>query len=463
MQETTDITPEVDETERLILHVIDARRDEIVAFARDIYAHGELGYKETRTSEKLAGYMTALGLSVERGLALTGVKGVLNADRCANASVALLADMDALRVPGHPDFNAETGGAHCCGHHAQMAAMIGAAAALSDPRVAARLDGQVAFIGAPAEEYGEIAFKNTLREAGKIVFGGGKCEMLRLGVFDDVDVLLTHHLGVKDVEVGQHPGNGFVSKTITYHGRSSHAAQAPERGINALSAASLGLQALALNRETFRDEDSVRVHPIMTKGGDLVNVTPETAELETLVRAASIEAIEDAAAKTDRSFRAGAIALGSALTIETAPGYLPTLWNDGAPELLRAAELVAGSGRVHTVTPAERMGASTDVGDVQHLKPVLALRTGGITGNLHQTDFKVVDEEKAYIEPTKIFALSVYRLLANGAEGARRIRNAYRPRFASKEEYAAFMERFRRHEELSYQLFGSVRYGESET
>ena len=441
----------IDETERLILRDIDERREEIVAFARDIFSHGELGYKETRTSEKLAGYLSGLGLTVQRGLALTGVKGVLNGEKQANASVALLADMDALRVPGHPDYNRETEGAHCCGHHAQMAAMIGAAAALSDPRVASRLDGQVAFIGTPAEEYGEIAFKNTLREEGKIVFGGGKCELIRLGVFDDIDLFLTHHLGTRDVEVGQYGGNGFVSKAIAYHGRASHAAQAPERGINALSAASLGLQALALNRETFRDADSVRVHPIVTRGGDLVNVTPEEVTLETLVRAATIEAIDDAEQKVDRSFRAGAVAMGCGLTIETMPGYLPTIWNGGAPELLRAAELVAGQARVHTVTSEERTGASTDVGDVQHLKPVLPLRTGGIEGNLHQTDFKVIDEERAYIEPAKILALTVYRLLADGAQGARRIRESYRPRFASKEEYAAFMERFCRCEEQSYQ------------
>ena len=77
--------------------------------------------------------------------------------------------------------------------------------------------------------------------------------------------------------------------------------------MNALSAASLGLQALGLNRETFRDEDCVRVHPIITKGGNLVNVIPDEIVIETLVRAKTIEAFTDAAKKTDRSFQAGAV------------------------------------------------------------------------------------------------------------------------------------------------------------
>lgn len=96
--------------------------------------------------------------------------------------------------------------------------------------------------------------------------------------------------------------------------------------MNALSAASLGLQALALNRETFRDEDCVRVHPIMTKGGDLVNVVPEEAVIDTLVRGKTLEAFADAAEKTDRSFQAGAQAMGAGIAIETMPGYLPAIY-----------------------------------------------------------------------------------------------------------------------------------------
>src|SRR5712671_5097296 len=85
--------------------------------------------------------------------------------------------------------------------------------------------------------------------------------------------------------------NGCVVKTVRYVGRAAHAGGMPHRGINALYAAQIGLMAINALRETFRDEDTVRVHPIMTHGGSQVNVIPADVRLETFVRAKSLEAI----------------------------------------------------------------------------------------------------------------------------------------------------------------------------
>ena len=147
------------------------------------------------------------------------------------------------------------------------------------------------------------------------MYGGGKCELIREGAFDDIDLSVVHHTGDEDVLVGSGTGNGFVSKIIRYKGKAAHAAGAPHLGVNALNAATLGLSALAFQRETFQDKDSVRVHPIITKGGNLVNVVPDEVVIETLVRAANIDAIVDADEKTSRAFTAGAYAdTGSART-----------------------------------------------------------------------------------------------------------------------------------------------------
>lgn len=297
------------------------------------------------------------------------------------------------------------------------------------------------FFATPAEEYGEIEFKNQLRREGKIRYGGGKCELLRIGAFDDIDLCIAHHTAPnEDILIGNGSGNGFVSKLIRVKGKAAHAAAAPENGVNALSAASLGLQALALNRETFRDEDSVRVHPIVTKGGDLVNVVPDEVVIETLVRAKTIEAFTDAAEKTDRSFRAGALALGASVEIETLPGYLPTLPEEPLPEFRHAAEISAPG---HSVKEDRRhTGGSTDVGDVQHVMPVYTFRTGGVIGGLHQVDFEVVDEETTYIVTAKMFALTAYGLLKNGAARGRELVQDYKPRFSGSAEYTKFMESF---------------------
>lgn len=431
----------MDQTEKLILEAIDQHRDEIIEFARDIYDHGELGYKEFNTAEKFIKKMKELGLRTETGLAITGTKAYLNEEKKDTASLALLGELDALRIPEHAHANPETDAAHCCGHHAQMAGIFGAALALTVPEIAEKLDGQVVFFATPAEEYGEIGFKNELRAQGKIKYGGGKCELLRIGAFDDIDLCITYHIAPgNDIIVGSGTGNGFVSKVIRCLGKAAHAAGTPEQGVNALSAASLGLQALGLNRETFRDEDCVRVHPIITKGGNLVNVVPDEVVVETLVRAKTIEAFTDAAKKTDRSFQAGAVAMGAKVEITTLPGYLPTLAEEALPELKRAAELSAPETNV--IEASGHTGGSTDVGDVQHLMPVYTFNTGGVKGGLHQVEFEVTDEEEAYIVTAKMFALGAYGLLKEKAARSRELVKNYKPVFENSAKYAEFMDQF---------------------
>ena len=442
----------LDKTEQKIVDVIDAHRDEIIAFAKDIYTHAELGYKEFRTAEKFASFMKNLGLETKEGLAVTGVKAYLNEEKKDNVSLALIGELDALRIPEHKYANPETQGAHCCGHHAQLAGVIGAALALTDPDVKETLDGQVVLFAVPAEEYGEIEFKNTLTAQGKIKYGGGKCELIRIGAFDDIDLDVVHHIGDRDISVGSNSNNGFVSKVIRYKGLAAHAAGAPHLGVNALNAASLGLSALAYQRETFRDEDHVRVHPIMTKGGNLVNVVPDEAVIETLVRAANKDAIADAAAKTDRAFKAGAIAVGATCEITTMPGYLPALSAEADESVLAAAEIAAQTSEkdyeiVRQDTKAHS-GGSTDVGDVQHLQPVLTFNTGGKVSGLHSVDFDIVDDELAYVVTAKIFALSAYRLLRDGAVKAKEIVENYQPIF-TKEEYIQYMDSFIKTETFS--------------
>src|SRR5260370_376624 len=93
--------------------------------------------------------------------------------------------------------------------------------------------------------------------------------------------------------------------------------------ISALSAAMVALNAMHAQRETFWDQDTVRIHPIIAKGGDAVSVVPAEVTMETFVRGGSREAIIDANTKVDRCLRAGAMAMGAEVEINTIPGYLP--------------------------------------------------------------------------------------------------------------------------------------------
>src|SRR2546426_1687092 len=148
---------------------------------------------------------------------------------------------------------------------------------------------------------------------------------LRLGHFDDVDLAMMIHATSRpeDGKAGV-PGsnNGCVVKTVRYIGRAAHAGGAPHAGINALHAAQIGLMAINAIRETFKDEDTIRVHPIITHGGSQVNVIPGEVRIETYVRGKTVEAILDANRKVDRALRAGALALGATVEIETLPGYM---------------------------------------------------------------------------------------------------------------------------------------------
>ena len=126
----------MDKIEEKIIKIIDDNKEKLIAFARDIYTHAELGYKEFRTASKFSDELKALGLETREGLAVTGVKGYLNQDKKENVSLALIGELDALRIPEHKYANAQTQGAHCCGHHSQLAGVIGAAIALTDNEVA---------------------------------------------------------------------------------------------------------------------------------------------------------------------------------------------------------------------------------------------------------------------------------------------------------------------------------------
>jgi len=434
----------MDAVEQKILKIIDQNKEKIIDFGRDIFYNAELGYKEFRTSKKFSDFLKSLHLDVQDNLAITGVKGYLRGNR-HEISLALIGELDALRIPDHPFVNTETGAAHSCGHNAQLAGVVGAAIALSDPEVAVNLDGDVVFFAVPAEEYGEIEFKNQLRDEGKILYGGGKSELIRIGAFDDIDLSIVHHSSKDGISVGSITSNGFVSKVIRYIGREAHAAAEPEKGLNALNAASLALSALAFQRETFRDEDSVRVHAIITKGGNLVNVIPNEVVIESLVRAKSTQAIVDADRKTDRAFIAGSVAIGTGIEITTMPGYLPKLPTPAHPLMVEAAREAAPGREVKEADPASHGAGSTDVGDLQHIMPVLEFSTGGVSGAFHSKDFNIVDEEEAYVVTAKIFALSAYKLLKDGASASKKIVRDYKPKY-TKEQYLNFMNSLIRHE-----------------
>src|SRR5881296_3287995 len=328
-----------DELKHRVYQAIDQRGEEIIGLGEQIRRHPELGFKEVKTARLVEETFKKLGLVPRPGLALTGVRADASGRAGDGPTFAILGELDALVVAGHPEGDPTTGAAHACGHNAQIAGMLGAAIGLLDAKAFDQLAGRVVFFSVPAEEYGDIEWRVSQARAGRLEFLGGKPELLRLGHFDDVDLSMMIHMtsrtedGKTGVPVSN---NGCIVKTVRYIGRASHAGGAPHQGINALYAAQIGLTAINAIRETFRDEDTIRVHPIITHGGSQVNVIPGEVRIETYVRGKTVEAIQDANRKVDRALKAGALALGAQVEIETLPGYLPLFNHAGLTKYFKA-------------------------------------------------------------------------------------------------------------------------------
>ncbi|HXL04856.1 MAG: amidohydrolase [Firmicutes bacterium] len=429
---------------------IDDRKEHLVAVGERIFANPELGYKERETGELIANELEAMGLQVEKNLALTGCKATVRGPK-EGPIIGVMGELDAVVCRDHPKAHRETGAAHACGHHIQLGVMMGVAAGLVGSGVMNELAGGVSFLAVPAEEYVELGFRSQLRARGEIGFFGGKQEFLRKGHLDDIDIAISTHSSPdlaphgKKVMIGS-LGTGFVGKHVQYRGKPSHAGAAPEKGVNALNAAILGLLGIHTQRETFPEQERIRVHPIITKGGDLVNIVPDDVQLETYVRGFSIEGIRDANTKVNRALRAGAMAVGAEVKITEIPGYMPlvntpdldALFKENLLLLLEDNEIVEGGD----------FAGSTDFGDISQIMPSSLAVFGGVNGALHTKDFHLEDPELAYIIPAKAIAFTIIDLLLDGAGMAQQVIRDFQPKM-SKAQYFEFQEEMSR--EINWQ------------
>ncbi|SFM29757.1 amidohydrolase [Pelosinus propionicus] len=431
-----------EELKQKICQAIEANKEQIFALGESIYKEPELGFKETKTASKVEEIFRELGISYEKGLALTGVKGRIKGKK-SNRTVAILGELDAVTCAAHPGADPLSGAAHCCGHNVQIAMLMAVGRALLETGAMEYLAGDVVLFAVPAEEYVEISYRNKLREEGKITYLGGKQELIHLGAFDDIDMALQIHLLTnteKDsfIRLGS-TSNGFIGKLVKYRGKAAHAAMAPSEGINALNAAMLGIMGVNAQRETFREEDYVRFHPIITQGGDLVNVIPEDVRMESYVRAATMEALQESNKKIDRALRAGGDAVGAEVSIQSLPGYLPMYNNQDLNQVFRGnAEVLYGPSQV--VDGAHEAG-STDTGDLSHIMPTIHPWLACVSGALHSKEYVVADVHTAYIKSAQALAMTIIDLLYGDGEAAENILHDYKP-LLTKEKYVEFLNSF---------------------
>ena len=403
---------------------------------RYIWAHPETGYKEFETSKYLAEKFTELGYELNYAEGITGFYTVVDTKK-DGPTVLILGELDSIICPTHKDANPETGAVHSCGHNAQCAALLGVAAALTEKSVLENLSGKIMLCAVPAEELLEIEYRTKLKSEGKIKYFGGKSEFLHRGYFDGVDMAFMVHTA-KDF--GVRLGSvGCIAKRIIYKGVAAHAGGAPWAGKNALYAATTGISAANAVRETFRDTDLIRFHPIITHGGDMVNAIPEEVSLESYIRGRTFEAMASANARVNQALIGAAYSLDTNIEIIDMPGYSPLVNDSNMIQVAKEAYERLYPEKQFPINNVFSTG-STDMGDLSSIMPTVHPYCGGADGKSHGSDYQIASPEIACVESAKWQLTMLTLLLENGAQLAKKIISEHKPLFPSAKAFLEYQD-----------------------
>ena len=421
-----------------MLKAVESHQETILAAERHIWANPEPGYREWKTHAYLKEQFEALGYTVTEAGNIPGFWTDVDTGR-PGPCVAVFGEMDSLIIPTHPECDPETGAVHACGHHCQCAGLLGVAIGLKAPGALDGLSGRIRLIAVPAEELIEVSWRKQLKEQGTIRYFGGKQEFMYRGVLDGVDMSFMVHTGIGAKFSCTGGSNGCVVKEAVFTGKAAHAGASPHLGRNALYAANCAMQAANALRETFRDTDHIRFHPIITEGGAAVNAIPDRVVAESYVRGASMSAIAKENAKLNRAFAGAAAAMGCGVHLWDHHGYAPRQYDPNLKELCRQAGVsVLGEDQV-SFNNVWGTGCS-DMGDVSCVMPALHPQMGGASGTSHTSDYRIVDPVLACVTGAKVQCSILEHLLRDDAAGAKKILAEGRQDYPTIAEYLASID-----------------------
>lgn len=423
---------------KTLIDAVEKNKRLILDAERYIWANPETGYKEFKTNAYMAEKFTSLGYDIVMAEGITGFYTVIDTGR-DGPEVLVMGELDSIICPSHPESDPETGAVHSCGHNAQCAALLGVAAALKAPNALDGLCGKIRLCAVPAEELLEIEYRTSLMQQGKIKYFGGKPEFLSRGYFDGVDIAFMVHTTAGDNYSTKQGSVGCLAKKITYKGKAAHAGGSPWNGNNAIYAATCGLNACNAIRETFKEDDIIRFHPIITHGGDMVNAIPESATIESYVRGKTFDAIYSANKRINQALCGAALSLNNNVDICDRPGYAPLVNDRNMINLAKDAIELALPEFNFNIEERYTSG-STDMGDLSCVMPVVHPYAPGAKGTGHGNDYYIVDPIKACVNCAKWQVSMLYLLLKDNAERAKKIISEFKPLFSSKEEYLNYCD-----------------------
>ena len=314
---------------------------DMTAWRRDIHAHPELGFAETRTADLVAGRLEAFGLEVARGIGRTGVVGTLRAGS-GQRSLGLRADMDALPIAEANTFehrSRHAGVMHACGHDGHTAMLLGAAHHLARTR---RFDGTVHFIFQPAEE--GLGGAQAMVDDG--LFERFPCEAI-FGMHNRPSLAV----GRFAVRAGpMMAGGAFFDIHVT--GKGSHGAR-PESGVDAaLAAAQIAVSLQSVVARNVPPVETAVLSVTRIHAGDAYNVIPQTAALGGTVRAFSRDVMRLVERSMRRVAEGTAAAFGARAEVDFRELFAPTVNDaDEAEFAARICTELVGADRVDRDPP----------------------------------------------------------------------------------------------------------------
>jgi aminobenzoyl-glutamate utilization protein B len=301
------------------LQWIDDNRDSLINAADQVWDFAETLYKEEQSSALLSGMLEEYGFNVQRGVA--GIPTAFVAEYGSGGPViGILGEYDALpglsqdRVPYRKPLHAG-GNGHGCGHNLFGVACLAAATAVKQAIQAGDVKGTVRFYGCPAEEG-----------------GSAKTFMARDGLFNDADVCLTWHPGQFNA-VQTANMLATIRATFRFHGRTAHAGVDPYNGRSALDAVELMNVGANYLREHMISE--ARIHYIITNGGGAVNVVPDFAESQYLVRAPLGNQVQDLFERVRRIAQGAAMMTDTQVEVDVRTGTSNLLLNQTLIDVLQ--------------------------------------------------------------------------------------------------------------------------------
>lgn len=299
-------------TKQDILTQMDAGRGEYEAIAMKIWNYAEVGFREFKSTELLQAQLKKEGFSIEAGVA--GMPTAFVATYGSGRPIiGLLGEFDALpgvsqaALPERQAIEGQIAG-HACGHHMYATASVEAAIATKKWMEATGQKGTLRVYGTPAEEG-----------------GSGKVYMVREGLFDDVDAVVRWHAGDRN-SVTMAGSLANKSAKFRFHGIASHAAAAPERGRSALD----GVEAMNHMVNMMREHvpSSIRIHYVITRGGEAPNVVPAFAESYYYLRGPSRELVHEVWSRIEQTAKGAALGTGTKVDWEVIGGVYELLVNE---------------------------------------------------------------------------------------------------------------------------------------